>query len=198
MNNMDGYSFIASIVDSLAWPLVTVFILNLVLKNLPSVTKFIKKIKYGDWEVNFAEKLGEVEEKIEKTPEVSDADKEPTNVYSNELFELVEKGEPTYAIIEGWKILEGKVGQLFEEKIIKTGWGGLSNVDVRHYSVISKLKRLELNKIVSDRVYRIIRSLSRLRNQAVHHSGGTSITKEEAYAYLDNLESVLKYLSRIQ
>ncbi len=50
---MDGLSFIAALVDSLAWPGVILAAVFLVRKELPSLVATLRRLKYNELEIEF-------------------------------------------------------------------------------------------------------------------------------------------------
>ena len=57
---MDWKTFIAQIINSIAWPLVVVFIVYQLKDRLAELLPRLKKLKHKDTELEFAEKLNEL------------------------------------------------------------------------------------------------------------------------------------------
>ena len=65
---MDWLQFLASIIGSLAWPLALVVIVLILRRQLVDILRRLKRLKYGEAEAEFGEKLEEVEEDIAELP----------------------------------------------------------------------------------------------------------------------------------
>jgi len=52
---MDALTFIAKLVDALAWPSVVVVVLIFLRKELPSIVRSLRKLKFKDVEMEFGE-----------------------------------------------------------------------------------------------------------------------------------------------
>src|ERR1017187_6632289 len=65
---MDWLQFIASLIGSLAWPAAMVLVVLLLRRAIFRVLPRLRRLKYGDAEAEFGEKLAQVEEEIAELP----------------------------------------------------------------------------------------------------------------------------------
>jgi len=63
---MDWKAFIAALVDSLAWPLIILLALFLLRQPLSQLLPVLKKLKYGDLELEFAGKIKSLKAEVDK------------------------------------------------------------------------------------------------------------------------------------
>ena len=70
---MDWKTFIAQIINSIAWTLVVVFIVYQLKDRLAELLPRLKKLKHKDTELEFAEKLNELAIDSEATKETTPA-----------------------------------------------------------------------------------------------------------------------------
>src|SRR5574344_764540 len=104
---MDWKTFIAQIINSIAWPLVVVFIVYQLKDRLAELLPRLKKLKHKDTELEFAEKLNELAIDSEATKETTPAiERKPEiNEQFNFLLKLAEIS-PRSAVLESYRVLE--------------------------------------------------------------------------------------------
>ncbi len=160
---MDSRSFLSSAVQSLAWPTAAVIIAILFAGPIKRLIPLVRKLKWKELELDFAEKLEKAEEEAEAaelppTPLVAVGAHEAANV-GNERHYLIQlaRVSPRAAIGEAWRQLEHDVREALKRK----GIDAPANM-MRMLEVASK------NQLLPERVTGLVADLRGLRNQAVH------------------------------
>ncbi|MBW3587898.1 MAG: hypothetical protein KY429_00570 [Actinobacteria bacterium] len=109
---MDWLEFIASLVESLAWPIVVVLILILFRNPVTDLIPLVRRIKYKDLELEFERTLAEATQKAQREqlpitrPSLAER-------YDENLTRLVWVAEvsPRAAILEAWLEVEASAAE---------------------------------------------------------------------------------------
>jgi len=129
---MDFLTFIATIVESLAWPaslLVTLFMMR---RPLAELLPYIQRLKYKDLEVDFAKKLERIEAVMDSVDEGSipknelpvEVEQEPLPKTRAELLEKLAELSPNAAILESWQNVERTLDFYFQSRGIERPHSG--------------------------------------------------------------------------
>lgn len=194
---MNWLTFIAKVIDSLAWPL-SVIIIVFILKNpISSLLPLLRNLKYKDLELNFGEELKKVEvqakqvlvkEKKRKTI-ARKPDKRDSSQIINESKSLFEDF-PEPAVALAWSAVETEL----LAAIMRTA----SSPD--YPSHISPMKNAMLlnnaGYLKSDKMD-LLKRMSNLRNIAVHGRGGP-VTADDAREFISLTEWVVEDLQVIK
>lgn len=169
---MDYFQFIASIIDSLAWPVAVVLIILLLRKAILRLLRRIKIFRYKDIEFEFSEKLAEVERDASKLGFV--INRTVPDVSQVNRYATLAQISPNAAILEAWSDVELAVLELAREKApdfpkIKT--------------FTSKLRLLHQIEVIDDQTAALIDDLRALRNLAAHPDNSVKISTVEAERY---------------
>jgi len=179
---MDYLSFIAAIVDSLAWPLAVFGTAYLFRDKLTKVLGRVKRIKHNDTEIDFDREMAEVSKEAQETLPATISSMDQSNFKSKKLAELSPRG----AILEAWLEVEGALYQMALRY-------GMPADESR--SINLQLLRLKLSdhNPVGKGTYEMLEKLRRLRNEAVHlHE--KDIDPSSAMEYSDLANRVVKVL----
>lgn len=79
---MDWLTFVATVAGSVAWPVTALIIVHLVRKPLVELLPTLKSAKYKELELEFGEKLGQLESQAEEA-NLPRASGKPDWVYGN-------------------------------------------------------------------------------------------------------------------
>lgn len=169
---MNTLEFIASLVDSLAWPGVVYLFLWIFQERIGSLLPRLVRFKHKDTEVEFSEAIERLEREEQPALRDSAEEGEPNEQYL-ELLKIAEIS-PRAAVMEAWIKVETSAAKAavrafpeLDEKLLRGPAQPLRLLESR------VLNRSETNEI---------RELRRLRNMAAHHEdfdlGGRPI---EAY-----------------
>jgi len=186
---MDKFTFISKIIESLAWP-ITVITLILILRiPLGNLLLLLRKLKYKDLELEFSEKLEQLEEKVEKaelplpTPSFPERIIPGVSSEARKSLRQLAVTVPRAAIGEAWRQLEFAIRGALEKQGITSP---------RHLYPTLELARE--NKILPQNVIPLVADLRALRNRAVHGRNFT-VDAAQALEYIDLSERVMTALS---
>jgi len=160
---VDFLSFLSSAIQSLAWPAAAVIIAILFAGPIKRLIPLLRKLKYKELELDFAEKLEKAEEDAEAaelppTAPVALAAQEagPESEERRLLIQLA-RSSPRAAIAEAWRQLEHDVRGALQQR-------GISVPP----NVMRMLEVARKNEVLPERVMGLIADLRGLRNEAVH------------------------------
>ncbi|GLS91266.1 hypothetical protein GCM10007916_23350 [Psychromonas marina] len=176
---MGTLDFVASLVNSLAWPVGVVCCIYILKAPAGKLLERVSKLKYGELEAEFQERLNKIE-----TTQVGDENKvvEEDTITSISLTELSEVS-PRAAILEAWVSLE-KTTSVFCQA------NGLpAKVSYQGLFKLAKEKDLDIEPFQA--AYQELRVL---RNKAVHASD-LDITATTAKQYVKTANFVAQELS---
>jgi hypothetical protein len=180
---MSELQFIASLVNSLAWPLVVLVIAVVFRTKITDLLSGgVKRLKAGPIEVEWDRTLSEARVELDQpgAPLEAQGDRGPV---STELAELT-RISPRAAVIEGF----ARVEQALHEKLkdvdndgkMRLGAAGLARLGAEH-------------NLVNEETVRAIEGLATLRNLAAHGRDGET-TPDRAMDYLALVDAVLYVL----
>ncbi len=109
---MSWLEFFAKIIDSLAWPASTLFVLYIIRGELPTIARSLKKLRYKDLELEFEKSAHEIVEKAKLSlPETSKNIQLSGQSHDELIDRLVSISElaPRLAILEAWLVVEARV-----------------------------------------------------------------------------------------
>jgi hypothetical protein len=180
---MDWLQFLASIVGSLAWPAALVTCVLVLRRELMEVMKRLRRLRYGEAQAEFGEKLEEAEEEIAELPV-------PRSIPSKAGFDLREleslnRFSNNSAVFIAWLEVESAVLNLARAK---------SLLD-RNMLASRAAELLLKHEWIDHPTYDAIRELQALRNIAVHPNDARIISTEEANRFrklADKVAAVLE------
>lgn len=164
---MDWLQFIASIIGSLAWPAAMVLVVLLLRRAILRILPRLRRLKYGDVEAEFGEKLEEAEEEIAELPA-------PTSL-PKKLDHAVQRPEDVgdfsnnSAVFVAWLSVESAILNLART----------ANALAPNMPALRAAEILLKRDLIDQATYHAIRDLAALRNIAVHPSEARLITQEE-------------------
>lgn len=189
---MDWKTFIASIVDSLAWPVVAVIVVLILKDAIKELLPRLRRFKHRDTEFEFAEKISEMvrESETEAEEEFDQDISEPESENQfNSLLKLAEVS-PRAAVVEAYRILEHAA-----DSAIKAAYPDLDSYELRH--PVRARRYLVKANILSPDQYDQLRELRNLRNLAAH-SREFKLTDTPIEAYIDISLSLARKLDRMR
>jgi hypothetical protein len=192
---MDGLTFIAQIIESLAWPLAIVIVVLILRSPLSQVILGLKRLKYQDLELDFEKEIAKLERAVEEATEPLEADTKQLppapgeNVIKVETvdnsIEEVAALSPKSGIILAWNLVEKELQSAIMRLAI--------SADYPPY--LSAMRNIELLKeqgLITDLVYDLLNGLRRLRNEVIHDRPAQStLTVDDAFDYLRIVQRVL-------
>ena len=171
---MDALTFIAKIIESIAWPVAAVILVMLLKAEIQSLLPFIKRLKAGPLEAEFERELRELRTSVETEPAQPSTEK-PLSTAEQKLLQLIEIN-PRSAILEAWQGVEAYARKLVIDLGIYDP-GSESRPLLDTYRAIAKANLLPLEDLA------LFHELRSLRNQAAH-AEDFNPTKEAALNYV--------------
>lgn len=173
---MDALSFISSIVKTLAWPSLLLFLVLFFKEPLAELLQNILSVQYKDLKIDFGRRLRKVAaDAANVLPPTADAE---AHVLSNlippkQLFKEIANLDPSAAVLVAWRHLEQASKRASERYGIKPSWQTLKVLD-----------SLRAEGRIDQQTYQIFRDMRQLRNQAAHEDA-TNITEAEAIEFAE-------------
>jgi hypothetical protein len=186
---VDGYEFIASILQSLvslAWPaafLVAVWLFReKLIELLPRL-----KLKHKDTEVSFILDQAEKESaQIPKPPPSPDLEPTPEE---KSRFEKVAEHSPRAAILEKRAELEQALRSIAEPYIVAT-----NNRSWKSMPLTSAIRILRNQNIIDETTSALLDDLRSIGNRAAHSADGSEFTTAEALRFGKLTDDTLAYI----
>ncbi len=172
---MDVLTFISTIINSLAWPIIILVLVILFRKPLLNLVPFLERLKYKDFELQFSRDIQLAKDVANAEIPIENQEREILSIPDDKTQKLIEVS-PSSAIVESWKQIEEiafkKLQQLYKSNPRK----------LRRLTARTAIHDLMYNGILIPPAERLLENLYSLRNQAVHAPSFT-ISKENALEY---------------
>ena len=162
---MDTLTFIAQLIESLAWPGVVLAAVIVLRKPLRELLPLLRRAKYKDLDILFGQKLEKLEEKADQAKLPAPAEPPPWAFESpddwmfGDYIERLAPVSPRVAISEAWRF----VGLALKEAARKLGQRPSHNI-LRVARALQEADRLPRDAVS------LLADLQGLRNRAVHAS----------------------------
>jgi len=185
---MDVLTFIAKLVEALAWPLVVGGMLLYLRKELPTILLSLRKLKFKDVEMEFGEAaiaLAVETRRVVPSPKLDvKVIGEPENRAAERLDAIAELS-PRAAILEAWLMVEAAAANLIRKN-------GLSNLGSTPgpQRIKEGLRRAEVLTPPQENAFEHLR---RLRNEAVHVPDA-QFTAAAVSSYVESALAMAAYL----
>lgn len=154
---LDTLSFIAKLLDALAWPVASVVLVFALRKEIRSLVPLVKKLKAGPLEAEFERQISELRSIVEVSPQVRPIAPPPRQPVAERLAEV----NPRSAILEAWREVESSARRLLRERT-----PDLAESQLRSTREVIRL--LQVAGLVSPEEAAQLNEMRFLRNQAVH------------------------------
>jgi hypothetical protein len=183
---MDILTFASEIIKSLAWPATLVFLALFLKKPVTQLIPFLRKLKYKELEMEFAEGIAELKA-VATLPISYTGELESTQISApNPLIQMA-TFSTLAAVISAWAGLEAAATEAAGSL-----WNGASN-DV--FSDYRKLGEYLLHcKIINTKQLETFNKLRQLRNKVVH-AEQLHISEEDARSYVELAYSLTSHMS---
>lgn len=182
--------FVASLVDSLAWPLLIVLLALIFRKSISGLLGKLKKVDWGNRTAEFEQELSKIEQEVDELATddglvLADAPAFQTP----ELFpEDLSDAYPPMAVIQGWIEVERELKSLAERSGISVSGKIFAS---------SILRKFGKKDILSPSTIALIDELRVLRNKAAHGGLG-EISQEQALRYYNSASEIRSYLRSVE
>lgn len=188
---MDWLTFISKIVEAIAWPLVVVGVLIFLRKELPSIVRSLRKLKFKDIEMEFGEAARALAEETKRAVPASekaeDADDSYVDLEAVRLKSIADFS-PRAAILEAWLQVERAAANFLR---VRGDRGAGSNP-----GPLRILERLRSVGILTPPQEAAFEHLRQLRNLAVH-APDAEFTVDAAANYIDSALAMSGYLDDV-
>ena len=188
---MDGLTFVSEIVKALAWPATVITLLILVRKELPTIAKSLRRLKFKGVELEFGDAAKaiatEAKDAIPQTQTEVKLFGQPKEEMARKITAIAEIA-PRAAILEAWLQVEAAAADLVQ----KRGVARISSTagPMRLRDMLVSIDALNPKQIA------VYENLRRLRNQAVHVPEA-QFTTASVKDYIDAALNMAAYLEGI-
>lgn len=156
---MTVLEFVASLVSSLAWPSVVVIAIVLLRGPITILLPLLRRLKYKEIEVEFAETIRDLREDVDALPQVPGG--APLRVPEEEKLLKMAAVSPRAAVLEAWRLLESEAKRTLADR------GEPIPAD-RPLTGPALSRKLQAREVLDDASRETLDRLRHLRNQAAH------------------------------
>ena len=168
---MDRLTFFSTVINSLAWPLITIVVILLLKDPLANLISRITQVKYGELDIKLREGAKTVIEEVAKK--------------SGQKTRGAATVSPKAAVNDAWQRVELAAFETADQL------GGVRSKSKMTPS--EALKYLENENALDESIIDAIRNMQDLRNQAVH-APDYALTSGSALEYSIAADSLVNYL----
>ena len=187
---MDWLQFLASIVDSLAWPAIIGVAAYLLRKPLLELLPSLRQLRYKEFDIQFGEQLEKLEDQIKGEPPLEAiAPPSDKQQLADKRFEDLAQTSPNAAVIEAWINIESELEELVWHKFQKKP---------HPRSIRNSMRALQSQGVISKRLESLLNDLRVLRNEAVHPRADRQVSLEEARRYKELVDQVRRELQDLR
>lgn len=184
MNTLD---FISSIIKSIAWPIVVLTIAILLRKPIIKILPNLNKVTYNNFEMDFAQKLEEIETSLE-TKVTAGTNMQSPNAKREQEVITVAQISPAASITMAWSMVEQEIMSTIKRLAISPDYP-LYNSPLKNINLLRESGLIDLE------TENTLNELRSIRNKAVHgHISDANITYHEAIKYYELSKKVTKML----
>ena len=181
---MDYLDFFARLADSVAWPIAATVALLIVKRPLSELVPLVRRLKFGDLQVDFHERISEAEEQVAAI--VADPSEAPP---APQALRDTATVAPRDGIISAWiNILNAQVR-------LARRHGIDPSARQRHGRSFERV--LAHREIIDPRLASLITELRIIRNQAAHEAD-LRLNEEDANRYVSISQQLVRELDGIQ
>jgi hypothetical protein len=179
---LDWLQLFASIVDSLAWPVIIGVAAYLLRKPLLELLPNLRHFKYKELDIQFGERLEKLEDKLEQEPPPEQlAPPSDLQLSADERFDTLVEISPSAAMLGAWINVEKTIRDLALRHNIQ---------ERRGRSMLYITRVLKSQEVISPRLAALIDDLRALRNVAAHPPVEKQISSLEARRYKEIADQV--------
>lgn len=172
---MDTLSFIAKLVEFLAWPFAMVIVVLLLRGEIKGLFRYVKRLKAGPVEAEFEREVKELKATAEAQPSLLPPP-EGATPEKQLLLQLVQIN-PRSAVLEAWRGIEDASIRVIQTK-------GFYVPERQSNSPLAVIRSLNKEGILNADEVALYHDLRSLRNQAAHASD-FSPTTDAALNYIE-------------
>lgn len=190
---MDWKQFIASLAESLTWPVSILLLFYLFRTQIGSLIQKLAHLKYKDLELEF-EKVKHhaqmIHEEVEVKSQQSQKMEPALQSIENQIFDSLDKS-PAMAILLAWSMVEAALASAVSRM-------ALSPEDPSYRSPLHNIEMLMKFSVLPERYATALNELRTLRNKIAHdHEVMMGVSQEQATPYAKAAIDLIQYLDRI-
>ena len=181
---MNWLAFIASLVQSLAWPAAVVVIVVFLRKPIRAALShaLLRRVKAGPVELEFDQLQAEVREELARSPELTEAQvpvpasqtAAPASSLREELSPLAEVS-PAAAVMEASRRIESRLTEMLD---------GSGEPPPRRLGIRGLARLARERGLISDETLAAIEGMSGLRNLVAHYRDDIGVDRARDYLAL--------------
>lgn len=178
--------FIASVVDSLAWPILILVLAIIFRKSFSELLGKLKKVDWGNRVAEFEQELSKIEQEVDELSGESELFLEEVP----ELVEVVSHSEdladnyPPLAVIQSWIAIEKELRSVAER---------IGFLESERISIGSILRQFRKRDIFPPSTLSLIDEMRVMRNKAAH-GDLNEITREQALRFYEVANEIRRYI----
>lgn len=189
---MDWLQLLASIVDSLAWPVTIGVAAYLLRKPLLGLLPNLRLFKYKEFEIQFGERLERLEQELElEPPPERVSPRSDRQLIADERFDALAEISPNAAVLEASVDIESALRELARHRFLR------EHMERRPRSALQITRELKSRQIISPRLGSLLDDLRGLRNVAAHPIAERQISLSEARRYKEIVDQVRDELNSL-
>jgi hypothetical protein len=182
---LDWLQLLASIVDSLAWPVTIGIAAYLLRRPLLELLPNLRLFKFKEFEIQFGERLERLEQELgQEPPPIPKEPRSDWELIADERFDALAAISPNAAILEAWVDIESTLQELARHRFLR------ANMERRPRSALQIIRELGSRQIISPKLASMLDDLRGLRNVAAHPTADKQISLSEARRYKDIVDQV--------
>lgn len=179
---MDWLSFIAALVDALAWPAAVFGIVLILRRPLTGLIPLLHRLKYKDLELEFEQQVAEVSDALEAEPAPTHKALPTAESPAVELAQI----SPRAGVLEAWRELEGELRAVADRNA-----PALEGRSPRNAAIL--IKKLEEAELIDSQRAWMLNRMRALRNGAAHLDD-FALGMDAAVDYVNTAERLKQHL----
>lgn len=174
---MGWQAFVASLVQSLAWPAAVIVIVVFLRKPIRAALShaLLRRVKAGPIELEFDQLQAEVREELARSPELAEAQVPGPAVSLGEELSRLAEIAPASAVMEAFRRIEFRLNEMLDSP-------GVSPARTMTGRALARLARER--GLISDETLAAIEGLSMLRNLVAHAPSDIGVDRARDYLAL--------------
>ncbi len=182
---MDALTFISELIKSAAWPVTVIVLVVLLRKPIVELTPLLRKLKYKELELEFAQEVSELKaeveaiakEKGEVAPSIAST---PSNLLNIVTFST------RAAIMEAWLEVESA-----SVTVASSFWGRSPDEAFKNMPRLGEY--LLQCKVIDEKQLSVFNKLRQLRNKAAH-AQELDLSESDARSYVQLASDLAKHI----
>jgi hypothetical protein len=192
---MNMLQFIASLVSSLAWPIVVVVLVFILRAPLTTVLLTLTRLKYKDLELDFGRELKQLEKEAraldiapKQMKKAAVAKREPRQFLEEAAQMADDFSAPAIAV--AWQAVEAELMAAVMRM-------GISPDYPAHNSALKNAQLLREQDKIDSRTFELLNRMRMLRNSVIHGANRAAIKSDEAAEFVALARGVVEKLEAL-